>query len=88
MADVARHGCKCAWLVGGGEIGGAFLHVNLIHEAIISVLPLVLGEGIPLFPPSTPEQHFKPAEAEAKAFDSGLVPLRYAGTRKQITVAD
>ena len=37
------------WLVGGSELLSAFLRHKLVNEIIISVIPIVLGNGIPLF---------------------------------------
>ena len=36
-------------LVGGGHTNGSFLKEGLINETIITVYPLILGEGIKLF---------------------------------------
>ena len=37
------------WLAGGGELATAYLKENLVDRLIITVAPLILGEGIPLF---------------------------------------
>lgn len=37
------------FLVGGGETIGSFLEQDLIDEFIITVVPEILGKGIPLF---------------------------------------
>jgi len=37
------------WLVGGSELVSVFLRDKLIDEIILSVIPIVLGKGIPLF---------------------------------------
>lgn len=41
---------KDIWLVGGGEIIAMFLEHDLIDEMIITIIPTILGAGIPLFP--------------------------------------
>ena len=66
---------KDIWLVGGGEIVRLFLDANLIDEMVISVHPLVLGEGIPLFPIGgrVPLKFEKTI-----SFESGLVQLFYS----------
>lgn len=43
---------KNSWMMGGGEIIGAFLDEGAIDEFIITVVPVFIGEGIPLLPPS------------------------------------
>lgn len=37
------------WIVGGGELLSSFIEQDLIDEYIITVAPIILGEGIPLF---------------------------------------
>jgi dihydrofolate reductase len=39
---------KNVWMMGGGEIIAAFLDEGAIDEFIISVVPVFIGEGIPL----------------------------------------
>ena len=43
------------WLVGGAGLLDQFLKENLIDEFIITVAPVVLGNGIPLFNKDNPE---------------------------------
>src|ERR1044071_1938782 len=42
---------KNVWMMGGGEIIGSFLDANAIDEFIISIVPVFIGEGIPLIAP-------------------------------------
>jgi dihydrofolate reductase len=37
------------WLIGGTEIISAFVNLDFVDEMIISIIPVVLGKGIPLF---------------------------------------
>ncbi|WP_214744461.1 dihydrofolate reductase family protein [Exiguobacterium sp. s189] len=43
------------WLIGGGEVIKAAMEHNLIDRYEIAIAPVVLGEGIPLFPEGTKE---------------------------------
>ncbi len=40
---------KDIWLIGGSDIISTFLNLKFIDEIILSVIPVVLGKGIPLF---------------------------------------
>jgi len=37
------------WLVGGSKIISVFMNLGFVNEIILSVIPTVLGKGIPLF---------------------------------------
>jgi dihydrofolate reductase len=41
---------KNIWIVGGGELAGAFADESLLDEVIIGVAPVTLGAGAPLLP--------------------------------------
>jgi dihydrofolate reductase len=43
-----QHG-KNIWLIGGGEINTTLLNAGLIDEMILTIIPIILGKGIPLF---------------------------------------
>jgi dihydrofolate reductase len=40
---------KDIWLIGGAKIISAFVNLGIVDEIILSVIPVVLGKGIPLF---------------------------------------
>ncbi|SDD57632.1 Dihydrofolate reductase [Terribacillus halophilus] len=40
---------KSIWIVGGGELLSAFMKVQLVDELILTLAPVLLGSGIPLF---------------------------------------
>jgi dihydrofolate reductase len=77
--DVVRQmkadGLRRAWLVGGGELAGAFRAEGLIAEYIISVIPVMLGKGIELFGGNA--AHEALTLVESKRYASGIVQLRY-----------
>lgn len=50
---------KDIWLVGGGEIVSMLLESNLVDEMIITYIPKILGDGIPLFPKMKIESNWK-----------------------------
>ena len=63
------------WLVGGADLAKEFLKNNLIDEFIITVIPTVLGDGIPLFRDGYGEHQLK--LLNTKSYDSGVVQLRF-----------
>ena len=60
---------------GGAELINQLLKDDLIDELIISVIPVLLGEGTRLFKDGRPEQQLN--FLSAKAFDTGLTQLHY-----------
>jgi len=49
-AMAAAAGDKNVWIVGGGELAGAFADADLLDELILGVAPVTLGAGAPLLP--------------------------------------
>jgi dihydrofolate reductase len=70
---------KNIWLMGGGVLVCDFLKADLVDELYLGVVPLLLGEGLPLFPPGFPQREF--SLLENKTFSKGLIALRYARIR-------
>ncbi len=67
------------WLVGGAHLLAQFLQNDLIDEYIISIHPVILGSGIPLFPATSPKVEL---ELEGStSFDSGLLQVLYKKVR-------
>jgi dihydrofolate reductase len=60
---------------GGAEIINELLKNDLIDEIIISVIPILLGDGTKLFKDGRPEQLLE--FVTAKTFDTGLTQLHY-----------
>jgi len=56
--------------VDGGEIIRQFLDADLIDEATITVIPVDIGEGVPLF--ATDAQRQRLREGEHRVFPSGV----------------
>jgi len=63
------------WLVGGAQLTASLLRLKLIDEYIISIVPIMLGEGIALFTAPVPEQTL--ILLEAKTYQNGLLQLHY-----------
>ena len=60
---------------GGAEIINEFLKSELIDEFIISIVPVLVGDGIRLFKDGRPEQQLE--LVNSKTFDTGLIQLHY-----------
>jgi dihydrofolate reductase len=67
---------KDIWLMGGGEIIASFLDAQSIDEFVISVVPIFIGDGIPLI--ARHPRHVPLSLRSTEKFDDGLVQLRYA----------
>jgi len=64
---------------GGAEIIHVLLRHDLIDECIISIIPVLVGNGTRLFKDNRPEQQLE--FVSAKSFDTGLIQLHYIRKR-------
>jgi dihydrofolate reductase len=72
---IGAAGERDVWVVGGGNVASQFADGGLLDEVLVTIVPVVLGEGKPLFDrrlPGGPMQL-----TGTRAFDSGMVELRY-----------
>jgi dihydrofolate reductase len=60
---------------GGAEVVNQLLKDDLIDELIISIIPILLGNGTRLFKDGRPEQMLE--FVSSKTFDTGLAQLHY-----------
>ncbi len=72
---------KNIWMMGGGEIIASFLDDAEIDELNIRVIPILIGEGIPLIQPR--HRLIRLKLLSSKEFSDGVVGLRYQVARKQ-----
>jgi dihydrofolate reductase len=71
---------KNIFIDGGSEIINELLKHSLIDEFIISVIPVLLGNGVRLFKDGLPEQNLK--LLNVRHFNTGLIQLHYEKTGK------
>jgi dihydrofolate reductase len=64
---------------GGAEIVNELLKSDLIDELIVSIVPVLVGNGIRLFKDGRPEQQLE--LVNTKTFDTGLIQLHYKRKR-------
>jgi dihydrofolate reductase len=72
---VRRSAGKNIWMMGGGGIIASFLDAGAIDEFIITVMPVMIGDGIPLI--ARRHRHVELKLLSSRQFDDGVVQLRY-----------
>lgn len=65
---------KDIWLFGGGELVRTLFDAKLVDTVEVAVMPVLIGEGIPLLPPG---ECVKLALRSARAMPSGIQMLAY-----------
>ena len=66
---------RTIWFVGGGVVSGECLRLGLADEVRYSILPILIGDGIPFF--EKLDRDIPLHLAEVKAYKNGMVELRY-----------
>jgi len=66
---------KSIYVDGGAEVANELLQDNLIDEFYISIVPVLLGNGISLFKSDRPDLKLK--LVSSKTYNKGLVQLHY-----------
>jgi dihydrofolate reductase len=66
---------RSIWVVGGGAVSGECLRRGLADEVRYSILPILIGDGIPFFEKLNCDVALH--LAEVKAYKNGMVELRY-----------
>ncbi len=64
------------WLVGGGESAHACFEAGVVDEIILTQVPVLLGDGLPLF--LSRDSSDRLVLRDSRAFPDGLVQLTYA----------
>jgi dihydrofolate reductase len=70
-----RPAYRSIWFVGGGDVVTECLRLGLADEIRYSVVPALIGKGIPFF--REIDKDISLHLAEVKAYKSGMVELRY-----------
>jgi dihydrofolate reductase len=70
-----RPAYRTIWFVGGGAVSAECLRLGLADEVCYSIMPTLIGEGIPFF--GKLERDVPLHLAAVKAYKSGMVELRY-----------
>lgn len=72
---------KNIFIDGGAEIVNELLKEQLIDDMIVSIIPVLLGDGIRLFKDGRPEQ--KSELISVQNYDTGLLQLHYRNIKNQ-----
>ncbi len=72
---IAAAGERNLWVVGGGNVASQFADEGLLDEVLVTVVPVVLGGGKPLFDRRLPGRPLQ--LAGTTTFETGMVELRY-----------
>ena len=75
MSRLRAQSGKDIWLMGGGDLIASFLDEEAIDEFVISVVPVFIGDGIPLIARRHRHVHLELRSMER--FEDGLVQLHY-----------
>jgi dihydrofolate reductase len=76
VGKLKKRAGKNVWLVGGAPIIQSCMIHDVIDEFVISIHPVILGDGIPLFRGPMPTTKLKLQDCQS--FDTGLVQLTYS----------
>ena len=71
----ATAGDSVLWVVGGGDVASQFADAGLLDEVHVTVVPVVLGTGKPLFTRRLPDGPMQLTGTRAN--QNGMVELRY-----------
>ena len=72
---LAAAGERNLWIVGGGNVASQFADEGLLDDVLLTVVPVVLGGGKPLFEKRLPGGPMR--LVGTRTFDTGMVELRY-----------
>lgn len=74
-SELKKSSEKDIWLIGGGELITYFITHDLLDSMILNVIPIIMGNGIPLFPQTPKETNWTLSKVES--FETGIVNLTY-----------
>jgi dihydrofolate reductase len=70
-----RPGFRSIWFVGGSVVSAECLRLGLADEVRYSILPILIGDGMPFF--AKLDRDIALHLADAKAYANGMVEIRY-----------
>jgi dihydrofolate reductase len=74
-AELESRGYRRVWIEGGGQVVRSMIAIGKINVLEMAVIPMILGDGVPLFPQGTGELKLRLIRCETKA--KGALHLVY-----------
>jgi dihydrofolate reductase len=84
IAKLKKSPGKDIWLTGGGELAREALKAKLVDEVKLGVTPILIGDGLPAFPPGFPETDLE--LVECTQYKGGILGLTYRLTTSKSSV--
>jgi dihydrofolate reductase len=78
---VLRERFRSIWVVGGSTVAGECLRLGLADEVCYSIVPIVIGDGIPFF--DRLDRDVALHLAKVSAYRNGMVEIRYEVRRER-----
>lgn len=75
ISQLRNENGKDIWLVGGGRLISMLLNADLVDEMQLFYIPVMLGNGIRLFPEKYKESQWN--LVESKTYDNGVLEVKY-----------
>ena len=79
-AGESRSGARDVWLMGGGRVLADFLDAGAVDVLDIGVMPLLLGDGLPLYPRRPSAAPIGLTLDDTRTYRNGVVRLTYLRT--------
>ena len=76
VSDLRTKPGKDIALFGGGDLFRSLLRTNLVDRVEVSLIPILLGEGIPFLPPPAPQTKLRLREQRLYK-KTGIIGLEY-----------
>jgi len=75
IQKLRKQAAKDVWLMGGGELFRALLEMDEVDTVEVSIMPVLLGEGVKLLPSTLAQTRLK--LVSQRIYRSGIVSLAY-----------
>ena len=79
--ELEARGYRKVGIEGGGQLIRGLIGIGRLDVLEMAIIPLVLGDGIPLFPPGTPELPLRLANCAPKS--GGAIHVIYESVRRE-----